>query len=223
VRVVLMGPPGAGKGTQAAALAERLRGLHLSTGDLLRDHVRRGTSLGLQAKAIMERGDYVPDPLVLAMVEQRLAEAFPAPGKAAFVLDGFPRTVVQAQALDAMLQRRREPLDAVLLLEVAEGELLRRLAGRLTCVACGRAAPADSGQREGGACTTCGGALEVRDDDRPDTVRRRLDVYRAQTSPVVQFYSASGRLRHVDGTGGVAEVASRLDRVLGLVPTEGEP
>lgn len=218
-RLILIGPPGAGKGTQAQRLAAELDGLHLSTGDLFRANVRNETPLGLKAKGYMDRGELVPDDVVLAMVEDKLAATFPPGRTARFVLDGFPRTVVQAEALDQMLMRRGELLEQVFLLDVPRAELMRRLAGRLTCSACGKVAPASDPVRT--HCPACGGLFAVRPDDRPETVTRRLEVYEAQTAPVVDYYRKDGRLAVIDGMGDVADVAQRLAAGVGAAASGG--
>jgi adenylate kinase len=213
IRVVLMGPPGAGKGTQAVRLAERANAVHLATGDLLRTAVAQGTPLGQKAKAYMEQGQLVPDDVILGMMEEKLAgEA----GERGFVLDGFPRTVAQAEGLEELLLRVGQSLDAVLVLDVPEEELVARLAGRRTCTVCGsvygpKGRPASV---EEDRCDRCGAPLTVRPDDRPDVIRRRLEVYREETRPVVTHYEVSGLCRHVDGTGSVDQVAQRLEEAL---------
>jgi adenylate kinase len=212
VRVILLGPPGAGKGTQAARLAEALSIPHVSTGDILRANVRERTELGRAAKGYMDAGDLVPDDVIIGMIAGRLDEPDAQSG---FLFDGFPRTVPQAEALESLLIDRGTPLDVVLRLAVPEDEVLRRLTGRRTCGGCGRIyhlvfdPPASAG-----VCDDCGGALVQRDDDTEDVVLNRLEVYRAQTEPLEQFYWDRGLLRDVEAIGAVDEVYERAREVL---------
>jgi adenylate kinase len=210
MRLVLLGPPGAGKGTQAKLLTERLGVPQISTGDMLRAAVAAGTPLGRQAKAFMERGALVPDDVIIGLVQERLRAPDCAGG---YILDGFPRTVVQAQALAAVPGVR---LDRVLSLEVAAEDVVARIAGRRTCQRCGamyhvRFSPS----REAGRCDACGGPTVQREDDREETVRRRLAVYAEQTAPLLAHYEAAGLLRRVPGTGGIPEIFQRLLQALG--------
>jgi len=208
VRLVIMGTPGAGKGTQAKLLAGRLGACHVSTGDMLRDAIRRGTPLGREAERAVERGLLVPDDVVNGIVEERLA----APDcRSGFLLDGFPRTLDQARALDALLRRRGEPLSAVILISVPREEAIRRLAGRRVCGECGTMfhVAFDAAARSG-RCDRCGGALVQREDDREETIRHRMDVYGRETAPVLEHYRAAGLLREVDGTGSRDDVAGRV-------------
>jgi len=210
VRLVFLGPPGAGKGTQAAVLKERVALAHISTGDILRDEVRRGTALGVRAKSFMDAGKLVPDDVIVGMMETRLQASDCASG---FLLDGFPRTVPQAEALDRTLERLGLPLDAAILFEIDDEEVVRRLAGRRVCGGCGAIYNVSyhRPQREG-VCDACGAAVIQRDDDREETVRRRLAVYHDQTAPLIEYYRASGLLRPFDATGSSAP----LLRLLGL-------
>lgn len=211
LRVVLLGPPGAGKGTQAQRLAGRLGVPHIASGDLLREHRRRGTDLGRQAEAYMQKGLLVPDDLVVRMVLERLAQPDCRDG---YLLDGFPRTVAQAQALDRALGP--EGVERVALLQVPEGELVARLTGRLTCRACGAVYhPVTAPPASPGRCDRCGGELYQREDDREEVVRERLRVYWEQTAPLVDYYRGQGKLVGVDGNGTVEQVTERLLRALG--------
>jgi adenylate kinase len=209
MRIVLMGPPGAGKGTQAKLMRERTGMAHISTGDLLRRAVAAQTELGLAAKGFMDRGELVPDRLVIGMIDHRLQAEGAAPS---FMLDGFPRTVAQAEALEDTLKSGHVPLDHVVSLSVPREELVRRLSGRRTCQQCGAMFHVvfDPPHRES-VCDRCGGALYQREDDREDTIRARLDVYDRSTAPLETFYRSRGLLREIDGTGSAADV---LDRVL---------
>lgn len=213
IRAVLMGPPGAGKGTQAKRLSARAGAVHLSTGDLLRAQVSAGTDLGKEARSFLDQGKLVPDRVVLGMVETELTgEA----GRRGFVLDGFPRTTGQSEGLDELLNRVGQPLDAVLILDVPEEEIVRRLAGRRTCPQCGAIYPSEGRPAALGddRCDQCQSPLTIRPDDRPDVIRERLRVYRQQTAPVVAHYELEGLARHVKGLGEVDEIAQRLEEAL---------
>jgi adenylate kinase len=215
LNIVLLGPPGAGKGTQAKRL-EELRGLkQISTGDMLRAAVAAGTPLGLQAKQVMESGQLVRDDLMVAMLAERIAEPDCAKG---FILDGFPRTVQQAQALDAMLAGSGHgKIDKVIELAVDEPALIERIAGRYACARCGEGYHDKFRQPKlPGVCDRCGGTEFVRrPDDKAEAVGVRLEAYRRQTAPILPYYEARGLLRRVDGMAGPAEVAKQIDRVLG--------
>ena len=207
MRVVLVGPPGAGKGTQAQFIASHLSIPKISTGDIFRHNVSTGTELGRQAKAFMERGDLVPDEVTIGMVTGRLQEG---DAQAGFLLDGFPRNVPQAETLKKMLAEWDARLDVVLELVVDHDEVVRRLSGRRTCRGCGRAwhAAFDPPSRSG-RCDDCGGELFQRDDDREETVRHRLQVYQQQTQPLIAFYADEGTLLGIDATGPVEEITDR--------------
>ncbi len=208
MRLVIMGTPGAGKGTQAGLLAARTGACHISTGDVLRDAVRRGSPFGREAQRHMERGRLVPDDVVIGIVAERLAGG---KCKRGFLLDGFPRTVAQARALDEMLAGRGEPLDAALVISVPRDEVVRRVAGRRVCAACGAVSDvgAEPAHTEG-----CQGTLVQRDDDREETVRHRLDVYARETAGVLEHYRHAGLLREVDGSGTRKEVSRRIEAAL---------
>jgi adenylate kinases len=207
VRVVLVGPPGAGKGTQAQFIASHLSIPKISTGDIFRANVSGGTPLGKLAKEYMDRGDLVPDEVTVAMVRDRLSEDDAQEG---FLLDGFPRNVPQAEILKKMLADWGLALDVVLELVVDDEEVIRRLAGRRTCRSCGKVwhVDFDPPSREG-ICDACGGELFQRDDDREDTIRHRLEVYQEQTAPLISYYADEGILVGVDATGPVEEVTQR--------------
>jgi len=213
VKVVLLGPPGAGKGTQAKRLEEK-RGLkQLSTGDMLRAAVAAGTPLGRQAKQVMESGALVRDDLIVAMIAERIKEPDCAKG---FVLDGFPRTVQQAEALDAMLKERGERIDRVIELAVDEPALIERIAGRFACAKCGAGYHDKFRQpKKAGVCDGCGGTQMVRrPDDRAEAVAVRLEAYRKQTAPILPYYRTRGLLKTVDGMAPTEGVARQIDRVL---------
>ncbi|GAB3496011.1 adenylate kinase [Nocardiopsis coralliicola] len=202
-----MGPPGAGKGTQAQILATELSIPKVSTGDIFRANVSGGTELGQRAKSYMDRGDLVPDEVTNEMVRDRLAEEDARDG---FLLDGFPRNVAQAETLDGMLGGLGAKLDAVLELKADEEEVVKRLSGRRSCRSCGRVYHVDYDPPGGeGVCDACGGELYQRDDDREEVIRHRLQVYREQTEPLVEFYSAQGILVTIDATGAVQDVTGR--------------
>lgn len=208
MRIVLLGPPGAGKGTQAKLMHERLGIPHIAAGDLLRAEVAERSELGRQAQAYMERGELVPDALVIDMINHRLQRNGAATG---FILDGFPRTLAQAEALEHRLTERGRPLDHVVSLEVPREELVKRLSGRRTCRGCGAMYHVAFDQpARPGVCDRCGGQLYQRDDDREETIRARLAVYDKSTAPLVEFYRSRGFLREVDGTGGTAQVLDRI-------------
>lgn len=211
-RVIFLGAPGAGKGTQARRLAAEAGVPQVATGDMLREAVAEGTRLGLEAKRYMDSGALVPDEVVIGLVDERLAKPDAAGG---YVLDGFPRTVAQAEALDGLLERRRQRLDRVIFFDVSRPELIRRLTGRRICRQCGAAfhlvsAPPTSA----GRCDQCGGELYQREDDAEATVTRRLDVYETQTAPLLDYYLRRGLLVRVAGEGAMEDVADRIRRAV---------
>ncbi|TMQ68251.1 MAG: adenylate kinase [Candidatus Eisenbacteria bacterium] len=214
MRLVLLGPPGVGKGTQGRRLAAEHHWALISTGEILRDAVARKTSLGLEAQRCMEKGMLVPDDMMIGLVRDRSNEA-DADGR--FVLDGFPRTVAQADALDSMLQSRGHRLDAVIGLEAPKEELVKRLSARRECPVCQRAYNrASAPPRDGRHCDDHPSVdLVQREDDAEATVRKRLEVYEKQTSPLLEYYRGQGRLREVKGLGSVDEVYRQLNRALG--------
>jgi len=213
VRVVLLGPPGAGKGTQAKWLQERFEACQVSTGDILRKAVAEQTPLGKQAAAYINRGALVPDSLIVDLVAERLKEKDCDKG---FVLDGFPRTISQAESLEEILKKMRLALDCVLSVQVPHRVIVERLAGRRTCKGCGALyhLTLDPPSKEG-VCDRCGGELYQRDDDREETITARLKVYEAQTAPLVNYYRERGMLREIDGVGKVNEIRSRVLQALG--------
>lgn len=213
MRLVLLGPPGAGKGTQARLLTAKFDVAHVSAGDLLRQAVADGSELGQTAKSIMAQGALVPDGVVIGIIEERLRKSDCAGG---YILDGFPRTLRQAEALSQVLRLLQAPLDWVISVEVAEDDLVRRLAGRRVCRACGSMFHVDTKPpKQNGVCDNCGGSLFQRDDDKEDTIRHRLRVYREQTEPLIAYYSKIGLLRRIDGRGTIEEIAERIRQVLG--------
>jgi adenylate kinase len=196
MRVVLLGPPGAGKGTQAKRLAERYALAIIGTGDIFRDHVARRTDLGLRAKGYMDRGEYVPDEIAVRMVLERLDQPDCEEG---FILDGFPRTVPQAQALERSLAEAGRPLHAVLNFKIGDAMVVKRLINRLVCPNCKRPYNLEFKlPKVEGICDVCGNELELRSDDDEPTIRRRLDVYRRETEPLVLYFWERGLLRDID-------------------------
>ncbi|MER7543632.1 adenylate kinase [Actinomadura sp.] len=206
MRIVLVGPPGAGKGTQAQFIASHLSVPKISTGDIFRANVSGGTELGRQAKQYMDRGDLVPDEVTIAMVRDRLGEDDARDG---FLLDGFPRNVPQAETLKKILAEWDTRLDIVLELVVDEDEVVRRLSGRRTCDKCGRIWHVDFDDKQDDICDDCGGHLFQRDDDKEEVVMHRLEVYKQDTAPLVQFYADEHILVGIDATGPVEEVTKR--------------
>jgi adenylate kinase len=207
MRLVLVGPPGAGKGTQAQFISAHLGVPKISTGDIFRANVSQGTDLGQEARKFMDAGDLVPDEITIGMVRDRLAED---DAKQGFLLDGFPRNVPQARTLDEILKDVGNPLDVVLELVVDDDEVVRRLSGRRTCRNCGHIWHIDFDPPSAeGVCDICGGELFQRDDDMPETVRHRLDVYYEQTSPLVGYYAEAGILVGIDAMGPVDDVTDR--------------
>jgi adenylate kinase len=212
LRVVLLGPPGAGKGTQAKLLREKFEACQVSTGDILRKAVADQSPLGKEASAYIRRGDLVPDGVIVKLVAERLKEKDCAQG---FILDGFPRTIPQAQSLEEILQKMGLGLQSVLLVQVPHRIIVERLAGRRTCKDCGalyhlKFNPSASES----VCDRCGGELLQRDDDREETISARLKVYDKQTAPLVDYYRQRGILREIDGVGSVDDIRNRLIKAL---------
>lgn len=214
MRIVLLGAPGSGKGTQAKKLVAEFGVPQVSTGDLLRDAVARGTEHGLRAKAAMDAGKLVSDDIVLGILKERIARPDAEQG---FILDGFPRNLAQAEALEGVLAQLGKPLDAAVLMDLDFAILMKRLTGRRSCTGCGRVynihflpPPGD------GRCGSCGGELVQRADDREETISRRLEVYRAETEPLVEYYRKLGKLKVVEAEGEPDDVYARLVTALGL-------
>ena len=213
MRLVLLGPPGAGKGTQAASMVEKYNIVHISTGDLLRAAVKAGTELGKEAKGYMESGQLVPDTLILGLVEERIQKEDCQEG---FLLDGFPRTPAQADALDEMLQKLGQKLDAVVNIEVPLDKLMVRLTGRRVCKTCGATYhvafnPSPTGE----LCGVCGEALIQRADDTEETVKNRLDVYEQQTAPLIDYYTKAGIIKNINGDQDIKKVLEDISIALG--------
>lgn len=211
MNIVLLGPPGAGKGTQAKKIGEYYSLPHISTGDILRENINNSTNLGMKAKAYMSRGELVPDELLITIIKNRLSRKDCSNG---FLLDGYPRTIPQADALQMILTESGRKLDAVLNIEVDEEELIERLSGRRMC-ACGASYhmvfnPPETDE----VCDVCEGKLYQRDDDKPDAVRNRLNVYKKQTQPLIEYYRKKGILRTVEGGNGISVIFEDIKKIL---------
>jgi adenylate kinase len=212
MRLVLLGAPGAGKGTQAKKLIEKYRIPQISTGDILRKAVADGTPLGKEAKVIMDRGELVSDKIVLGLVEERLKQG---DCKNGYILDGFPRNTAQAEALDKMLNGLKMPLNAALSVDVPKDDLMKRLTGRRTCKNCQQMYNIYySPPKKDGVCDKCGGVLFQRDDDKEETIKKRLDVYDASTAPLINYYKNKGILKSVIGTGSIDEIFKKVCTIL---------
>ncbi len=215
MRVAFLGPPGAGKGTQARDLAKEWGVLHLATGDMLREAVAAGSPLGREAKSYMDQGALVPDDVIIRMMAERLGVADAGRG---FILDGFPRTIAQAEALARLLKDLGQTLDTVVYFDVSEPELLRRLTGRRVCRACGHSYHLTSNPpKRAGVCDACGGELYQRDDDAEATVRNRLEVYRRQTAPLLDYYRQRNLLVTVSGEGPLETIRNAIRAAAGAV------
>ena len=212
MNLVFLGLPGAGKGTQAVLLAEKYNIPHISTGDMFREAVKQETELGKKAKEYMDAGELVPDQVTIGIVRERLAQDDCRRG---FILDGFPRTIAQAEALEEVLQELNRELDLALLIDVPEEELVERLTGRRVCQNCGATyhVKFDPPEVEG-ICDECGGRLEQRDDDKPETVKKRLEVNREKTEKMVNFYSSRGILTEIDARGEIEDIQDKIIRLI---------
>jgi adenylate kinase len=220
LNLVLLGPPGSGKGTQGERLQEDFRLPYYATGDILRAAVREGTELGTTAKEYMDRGDLVPDEVMVGLIAERVSRSEAADG---FILDGFPRTIAQAEALDARLEELNRKLTAAVLIEVSDDEVVRRLGGRRTCVKEGHIFHVEfDPPKNEGICDICGARLEIREDDKPEVVRHRLEQYHSKTEPLVAHYEAKGLLRRVDGSLEPDEVNDRIRALLATLRMEEE-
>ena len=213
MNLILLGPPGAGKGTQAVNIVKKYNVPHISTGDIFRANIKNGTELGLKAKAYMDRGELVPDDLVCDIATSRLLEDDCKDG---FLLDGFPRTVYQAEKLDAFLAEHGKKVDVVLDIAVEKEELMIRLLGRRVCKACGATYHVvNMPPKTEGVCDNCGGELMQRADDNEETVSNRIEVYNSQTMPLVEYYEKAGNIAHIDGAIGLENVFNSIVSALG--------
>lgn len=220
LNLILLGPPGSGKGTQGERLTEDFRLPYYSTGDILRAAVREGTELGREAKEYMERGDLLPDDVIVGVIGERIGEHEAADG---FILDGFPRTVPQAEALDAKMGELGRELTAAVLIDVGDDEVVRRLSGRRTCVKNGHVFHVDfDPPKNEDVCDVCSARLEIREDDKPEVVRHRLEQYHSKTEPVISYYEGRGLLRRVDGARSPDEVSDRIRALLATLRMEEE-
>ena len=211
MRIILLGPPGAGKGTQAKVLAERLKVPHISTGDLLREGVAKKTELGSKAKGFMEKGALVPDELVTAMLVERLGSV---DTKGGFILDGYPRTIAQAEVLDGFLEQKKIKIDMVVYLDASEAVIIQRLSGRLVCSKCGRNFHVKNmPPKKAMLCDSCSSSLYQRTDDKEETIRRRLEVYLKESSPLISYYEDKGLLRRVSAEEGLESVLDKIMRL----------
>ena len=213
MKIIMLGAPGAGKGTQAKKIADKYQIPHISTGDIFRANIKEGTELGKKAKSYMDQGLLVPDELTLELIMDRFQNPDCANG---YVLDGFPRTIPQAEALTAALEKNGETIDYAINEEVPDENIVARMSGRRACLACGATyhvvyAPT----KEEGICDRCGEKLVLRDDDKPETVKKRLDVYHSQTQPLIDYYTKQGKLVEVDGTQNVDAVFDAIVKILG--------
>jgi len=212
MNLIIIGPPGSGKGTQGRLIAERYWIPQIATGDMLREAVRKRSALGLRAEAFMVKGELVPDEVVIGIIEDRLDQG---DCKGGFLLDGFPRTVAQAEALERILRKRGVVIDHVISIEIVADELIRRLVERRTCDRCGAMYHLSfNPPKQEGACDRCGGPLCQRNDDKEETIRSRLDVYSRETGPVIQYYASRGLVRPIDGIGDIDEIFHRILEVI---------
>ena len=213
MKIIMLGAPGAGKGTQAKKIAEKYSIPHISTGDIFRANIKNNTELGQKAKTYMDKGELVPDELVVDLIMDRFKEADCANG---YVLDGFPRTIPQAEALDKALAANNEAVDFAINVEVPDENIINRMSGRRACVGCGATYHIQfNAPKVEGVCDTCGEKLILRDDDKPETVKNRLSVYHEQTQPLIDYYTGQGVLKTVDGTKNLDEVFGDIVKILG--------
>lgn len=213
LRTILLGPPGAGKGTQAVKIVEKYEIPHISTGDIFRENIKKGTELGKKAQEYMNKGELVPDDLVIAIATARLLED---DCKNGFLLDGFPRTVHQAEKLDEFLAAHDSKIDKVLDISVGKEELMTRLTGRRVCKQCGASYHVvNIPPKKEGVCDICGGPLVQRDDDSAETAANRIEVYEEQTKPLIDYYEKAGNIVHIDGTTGLEHVFADIVKALG--------
>lgn len=212
MKIIMLGAPGAGKGTQAKLIAEKYAVPHVSTGDIFRANIKNGTELGMEAKKYMDQGLLVPDELTVKILLDRVAQEDCQNG---YVLDGFPRTIPQAEVLDRALDEIGDKIDYAINVDVPDENIIRRMGGRRACLACGATFHVEHiPPKQEGICDTCGKELVLRDDDKPETVKNRLDVYHKQTQPLIDFYQAKGILRTVNGTVDMKDVFAAITAIL---------
>lgn len=212
MKIIMLGAPGAGKGTQAKMIAEKYAVPHVSTGDIFRSNIKNGTELGMEAKKYMDQGLLVPDELTVKILLDRVAQEDCQNG---YVLDGFPRTIPQAEVLDRALNEIGDKIDYAINVDVPDENIIRRMGGRRACLSCGATFHVEHiPPKQEGICDTCGKELVLRDDDKPETVKNRLDVYHKQTQPLIDFYQAKGILRTVDGTVDMKDVFAAITAIL---------
>lgn len=213
MKIIMLGAPGAGKGTQAKRIAEKYGIPHISTGDIFRANIKGGTELGMKAKAFMDQGQLVPDEITIGMLMDRIGEADCAGG---YVLDGFPRTIPQAESLTSALNERNESVDYAVNVDVPDENIVNRMSGRRACLSCGATYHVVyNPPKKDGVCDVCGENLVLRDDDKPETVQKRLSVYHEQTQPLIDYYKTAGVLANVDGTQDMDKVFQDIVAVLG--------
>ena len=213
MKIIMLGAPGAGKGTQAKRIAQRYGIPHVSTGDIFRANIKNGTELGMKAKAYMDAGNLVPDEITIGMLLDRIHEADCEKG---YVLDGFPRTIPQAESLTAALKERGEKMDYAIDVDVPDENIIKRMSGRRACLACGATYHiAYNPPKKEGVCDQCGEPLVLRKDDKPETVKNRLEVYHQQTQPLIDYYKKEGILAQVDGTQNMDQVFEDIVKILG--------
>ncbi|MCQ2511170.1 MAG: adenylate kinase [Lachnospiraceae bacterium] len=213
MKIIMLGAPGAGKGTQAKQIASKYSIPHISTGDIFRANIKNGTELGKKAKSYMDQGLLVPDELTCDLVVDRISQADAANG---YVLDGFPRTIPQAEALTNALNARNEKIDYAINVEVPDSNIVNRMGGRRACLGCGATYHIEfNAPKKEGVCDACGAELVLRDDDKPETVQKRLNVYHEQTQPLIEYYSKAGAMVEVDGTQDIDVVFQDIVKILG--------
>ena len=213
MKIIMLGAPGAGKGTQAKKIAEKYGIPHISTGDIFRANIKGGTELGLKAKTFMDQGKLVPDEITIGMLMDRIKDADCANG---YVLDGFPRTIPQAESLTAALAAQGEAIDYAVNVDVPDENIITRMSGRRACLSCGATYHIQfNPPKKEGVCDTCGSTLVLRDDDKPETVKNRLAVYHEQTQPLIDYYQKAGVLKEVDGTQDLNKVFADIVEILG--------
>lgn len=212
MKIIMLGAPGAGKGTQAHMIAEKYHLPHVSTGDIFRANIKNGTELGREAKGYMDRGELVPDELTVRILLDRVAQDDCKDG---YILDGFPRNIPQAEVLEKELEKLGDKIDVAIDVEVPDEDIISRMSGRRACVSCGATYHiVNVPPKKEGVCDACGEALVLRDDDKEETVQKRLDVYHAQTQPLIEFYTKKGVLKTVDGTQDMMDVFQAITKIL---------